>query len=370
MRIGTAAFAAALLMLSAAAAADQPPLYKQHGDWSGRCMSTGLCVIASGPVEIVRGWAWDAKPLVCYYGAGDGEGELAVDIDGQAYPVVADPSLVGAQQIAAGHHAFDAYVRQQGRSGRAACRPAAADTKLLKALGTSRQAIIRRSGRAEPLSLAGFVALAEWMDARQERTATSGALLKAGSADAQDAPHAAPLLRSDPLPRAVEAVYAAPAAACATIRPDNFDGAGAARIALGGGTELFLLPCGEPGANQPMLAVTLLPDGRAINQRLELVSDGKRLAAIGGMNLVWDGRDRRLVGRQSMGYTCAVETQWRPAGDRFELVSQTREIGCTRPDAADAQAWAAVWPAAAEGGAPAATPGALDRLGGSTIPGK
>ncbi len=328
----------ALVLGASAQAADHPPMSKSVKDWSGRCLSSGVCTAftptTNGRVLLFRGPAAQAPARLCYqsYNGPSSQPGWTLKVGGKVVQKSdGAKALTSASVLAKDPHApMAAFVRQQQVGGLGLCSgavPLAADAVQAMAQG-DKGTLVTADGTAHPFNLEGFVALALWLDDRQQRVGTANALMKPGDTAPTATPHAAVLLDTDSLPAKVTAAWKGSEGQCDQIQAETYNGADAVKAPLPGGDTLYLLPCGPAGNAQMYVALTESADGGVVNQRLPVTTDGKTTRQTGGLNLRWDSRNGDLISTVSQGAGCTVTTRWTFDSGAFHAAGHDKSSGC------------------------------------------
>jgi hypothetical protein len=324
-----AAIAAFALASAAAAQPARPDALRTFRDWTvgcdngGRCKAVALAPADGSPDE------WPPFMLSIERDAGPG-GAVAIGLAGQedAPPPIA--VLIDGRPAAT--------MRAAPFTG----TPAIA---LARALAAGSRVRIEAGGRRADHSLSGLSAALRYIDDRQKRAGTVGALVARGSAPDRAAAPALPMIRA--IPGGGRAATLPPARIAAlrkgagcSIADGRDDPPGPEYYTLGGGETLMLLPC-DMGAYNMVSAIFVIGRGGATRpadidptsgrdpdravplilnptfERGTLWSDakGRGIGDCGiAQDFVWDGRRFRLAEQNEMaecrGSTDRITT-WR-----------------------------------------------------------
>lgn len=340
MRLKLLLAVAVALTVASAEAADAPPLYKSWKDWSGYCLSSGVCTIMTGAGDgefaIFRAPAADEPAYACYQAfSADESPRWILTVEGAT--ILAGASL-GTSLIpwdglleSEPTSSLAAYARHLKGNGMPPCPgPLQLHGLEVKMLEQGRRAGLEIGPEAKkvPVSLDGFTALATWLDDRQNRVGTTTALSRPGARPPVAGPSAPAIASIDAIPADVRTVWSAPDLACDQIEPQFFAASDAVAVPLETGKTLYLLPCGQPGNNAPFVAIT--QSGSQAPELVTLASDedGKVTTSTTAGRLTWDGRNRALVSTWSLGYKCNAMTVWPYADGAFAQGTTTQSAGC------------------------------------------
>jgi hypothetical protein len=333
------AFAAALSIAAhPAGAGDAPPLYKTSKDWSGYCLSSGVCTIytaaGDGLLSIFRGPGVADGAYACLLPIGeDAPADWSLKIDGGVALSAsdADPLAPALSDLAATADPtpLAAFARKLAGVGLTPCAdavPFAADVPA--SLEAAKIAELTGGEKPVTVSADGFTALALWLDDRQNRIGTTTALARPGDKPPVDGPAATVIATPDALPADVAKTWSASADACARIDDASFGEADAVSVALDGDTTLYLLPCGRPGNNAPTMAIMATKIAPPIPAELPTVVEGRTSDESLAGSLAWDGRNRDLVSTWSMSAECTMTTTWPYRDGAIQRGRNSQSPGC------------------------------------------
>ncbi|MFC6657427.1 DUF1176 domain-containing protein [Roseibium salinum] len=359
LRLLTFLISAAMALAAASSAVAQPGRTAPSFDsWTADCSNTGVCFASSltrtksvwVDLRIIRDWPAEAQPLMrlTTNTTLPVEGTLRFDVDGaavEALPLEQLREMQGAVVPPAGFRPLggEGFWYPTG--------PATAT--LLKALQEGKELTVRLPAAEDgadpisvPVSLQGLKASLLWLDNRQNRTGTVAAIVAPGTAPAEDAPHALPVMSAQELPPEVAAVWSANRL-CSEIDPAIFASLNAVRVPLPENASLYIIPCGAPTAhNSPYVAVLASKDGAARQIHVARMSDQGPIATDLIYNAHWSPADQQLVSyfKGSGVGECGLWNRWVWNGSGLVLLEEATRNTCdgTEPDLSK---WSNSWPA-------------------------
>lgn len=333
------AFAAVMSLLAAPAEADDaPPLYKSVEDWSGYCLSSGVCTIytaaGDGLVSVFRGPAANDAAYACLLPIGeDAPADWSLEIDRSVALSPSEAELLAPTlaDLAATTDAtpLAAFARKLAGVGLTPCARAVPFTaEMTAALEAAKSAMLTGGETPVEVSASGVTALALWLDDRQNRVGTRTALARPGDTPPLDGPGGKVISAPDALPADVAKVWSASPDECARIDDAAFSQADAASVALDTDTTLYLLPCGRPGNNAPTMAIIDTTAAPPVPADLPTVVEGRTSDESLAGSLAWDGRNRDLVSTWSMSAECTMTTVWAYRDGVVERGRNSQSPGC------------------------------------------
>ncbi|MDQ0315331.1 DUF1176 domain-containing protein [Amorphus orientalis] len=339
MRLGLLGAFLAGSMILPAAAADGPPIYRESGDWSGYCLSSGVCAIQTeteqGQLVVFRAPAAEAPAFACYQPVSpDGTGTWLLAVEGatiMASAGLSSPQVAWTDLLqTAPESPLAAYARHLQGNGLTPCaNPLQLRSLEASLLAQGRHAQLETGDRdtSERLSLNGFKTLADWLDQRQRRAGTETAVSQRGPAEPVDGPASPVIVSTQALPDDVRSAWSEPTLSCSEIEPEAFSQSDAVAVPLGDSATLYVLPCGQPGNNAPFVAV--MNDGAQAATLVEFGQPGDpSVASTTVGRLSWDGLNRALVSVWSTGADCSEITVWPYADGAFGTGETLQSPGC------------------------------------------
>ena len=229
------------------------------------------------------------------------------------------------------------------------------DNRLLNAMMAGKSmtlVIVTEDGdKRVPVSLSGVTGSALFMDEAQERVGNRDALQAKGDGDPKDVVTRVTLLNSTrELPSGVVNFWKQNTDYCAeTLEPeqDLIEDFGGSRIGVDDGAEMYILPCGSPGAyNLPQVLLIQDVNSKQV-RRLYLPVMGQKGPTLmdSPYNLNWDDR-RSLLSSFFKGRglgDCGVRSVWSWQGgynSNFELLEEYVKENCD----GKYDDWPQIWP--------------------------
>lgn len=349
------ALIAALPLTASATGSRTTPTW---GKWSVGCGNSGLCFASSFTreqstwldIRIVRDWPAMSGPLLrlTANAALNNKGTIAIAVDGKAIDSLPVAQLRESQASMSTPPGF----RPLGGEG--FWLPSGPLTKTVLAAMVAGNVMnvslpIGDEEVAVHVSLKGMRASLEWLDDRQKRSGSTSAIIKTGTAEAKDAPHAMPVLSPDTLSPAVKAAWDANRF-CSDIDPAIFASLDAVAAPMADKSTLYLLPCGAPSAyNTAYVAILALDGDKTRHINVARMTEQGPIATDLIYNARWQAGTLQMTSlfKGSGVNDCGTWSRWSWTGSAFALREQATRQTCDGTEVPISD-WDTVWHNATE----------------------